>query len=317
MNKGSLIEEVYKKHKMLKMKNTLLTFLLIIPSIIYAQDEEELEKEPLKKDKKGFYSGIYVGSLFANKNTAGLYDGYGYDFNGNKNNFANSFMFRKIIIEYGGGNGQPDRIAQTLNVNSGDWAFDESDMPVNLKYNPSFSVGLQNRYCINNRDALILNINASKLTVNGNFTIITRNAQAISGQLTNNIKTFSITGGEQRIMTQLGYQRVLGDNDKLNAFVEFGAIMTMAKFEKNAVQINNLNIDLTTFYNVQGYETYRAKNLTGIGFGVFGGLGLMLTSSPKWTIQVVYNPSIEKINIGNPRKYSIQNTLGLRAYYNL
>ena len=64
---------------------------MIISNQLFAQNDEAEETELIRKDKKGFYSGISVGSLFANKSTASLYDGYGYDFNGNKNNFCDFF----------------------------------------------------------------------------------------------------------------------------------------------------------------------------------------------------------------------------------
>jgi hypothetical protein len=278
-------------------------------------DKNEAVKE---KDGRGFHTGLYIGSLFANKYTASLYDGYGYDLNGNKNTFENSFMYRKIVMEYGGGNGQIDQIALALNVDHGDWTFDETDMPINLRYNTAFLVGFHSRYCMNKKDAILLNVNASKLSINGAFTIIVTRppfGPQVPGYM--DIRTFSITGGEERLMFQLGYQRILGDDNKLNFFIEGGANLSMAKFEKNQIMINSLLIDLTTFYNQFGYIEYRAKNLTGIGIGAFSGLGLNLSMSPKWTLQLLYNLSLEGINIGEDHKLKLQQAIGLRGYYNL
>ncbi|HEV7230193.1 MAG TPA: hypothetical protein VGO45_02625 [Bacteroidia bacterium] len=270
-----------------------------------------------KKGGKGFHFGFFVGSLFANNYTANLYDGYGLDADGNKNDFPNSAMNRKIHFEYGGDNGQSDRIAPALGVNHTDWTFDNSDMPVNMHYTPSIFVGLQTRYCASNKDAILFNVNGTKLTVNGNFTITTTAPTVGTTQYPTNIRTFPIIGGEQRMILQLGYQRILGDNDKLNCFVEGGLSFTMVKFNKNVIQINDLLIDLTTYYNYQGYVDYRAKNLTGVSFGAFAGFGLNLSLSKKWTVQLVYNPSYENINIGIAPALKLQNALGLRAYYNL
>lgn len=292
--------------------------LVFIPAINGMAQEEETANTVIK-DAKGFHAGLMVGTLFANKYTANLYDGYGYDINSVKNDFANSWMYRKIIIEYGGGNGQPDRIAQSLNVNHPDWSFSESDMPVNVRYNLALMVGAQTRYCFNNRDAIILNVNASKLTVSGDFTLTltTPNINpATPGYI--NYKTFSIIGAEQRLMFQLGYQRILGEEENpLNVFVEGGAVVSMAKFDKNQIIINSLQIELTTFYNNIGYVTYRAKNLTGVGFGAFAGLGINLNATAKWTLQLLYNPSYENIKIGADPKLTLQHVAGLRAYYNL
>jgi hypothetical protein len=272
-------------------------------------------KAPVKsKNGKGFHFGLYMGSLFANRYTASTYDGYGFDVDGYKHDFSNSAMNQKINYEYGGGNGQTDRIAQALGVNHGDWTFGESDMPVNMKYNASFMVGLDMRYGLNKRSGLILNVNGSKMNVGGNFTITTTSTQ-IGIPVSNQIRTFSIIGGEQRLVFGLGYQYLLGDNEKVNCFIEGGATCTLVKFDRNLISINSLVIDLTTYYNPQNYITYRAKNLTGVGFGAFAGFGVNLSMSPKWTVQLVYDPSYEKINIGEAPTYKLQHTLGLRAYY--
>jgi len=268
------------------------------------------------KIKRKFNVGFYVGSFFTNKYTAGLYDGYGYDVLGEKMDFADSFMYRRINNDYGGGNGQQDLIAQALGVNHGDWTFeDPRDMPINLKYNVAIMAGIQTRYCIDKKNSLLFNANATKLTVNGDF-IIEVNTPTIGIAPQTTYRPFSLIGGERRAMLQLGYQRILGDNDKLNVFLEGGLEANMAKFDRNIININGLQIDLSAYYSLPEYATFKAKNLTGIGMGVFAGIGVNLSMSRKWTVQLVYNPSYDRINIGVDPKPVLQNSIGLRAYYN-
>jgi hypothetical protein len=301
---------------------TALVLLLFIQGFsCFSQNADDPDNAPTtNKKSKGFHAGLFVGTYFANKYTAGLYDGNGYDYNSNKNNFENSWMNRKINVEYGGSAGYgTDRIATALNVNHGDWSFSESDMPINLKYNVALMLGVNTRYCFNNMDAIILNVYASKLTVNGSFTI-TLNTPSINTTTPGytNTRAFAIMGNEQRLLFQAGYQRILGDEEnQLNCFVEAGPTVSMAKFDKNQILINTLQIDITTQYNPIGYVTYRPKNLTGIGFGAFAGFGLNLNATAKWTLQLLYNPSYDKINIGADPKLTLQHALGLRAYYNL
>ncbi|MFH1004146.1 MAG: hypothetical protein V1781_01405 [Bacteroidota bacterium] len=296
-----------------------LIVFLFFNTPCFTQSTDDAENNHSKnKNGKGFHVGLYLGSYFANKYTAGIYDGYGLDNNGIKNNFANSFMRHRIVIEYGGGNGQIDQIAQVMNINSGDWNFDETDMPVNMKYNSAFLAGAQILYGITQKDALLLNINAAKLTLNGNFTI-TITTLPIGPQQPNyeNIKTFSIIGGEQRIMFQMGYRRILGDDDMFNFFVEGGLTLNMTKFIRNMITINSLQIDLSTYYTNPYYTTYRAKYLSGVGLGTFTSLGLNIRVNPKWNIQLLYTPSYERINIGENPRYTLQNAIGVRAFYNL
>ncbi len=266
---------------------------------------------------RGFHIGLQAGTLFANKYTTNLYNGYGFDPNGNQNNFTNSFLNQ--ILQYYAGNGvQPDLIAQALGVTPGTWSFGQQDMPVNLRYNIAIQVGLNTRYCFDNKTAIIYNLNATKLSVNGDFTIETQvpvNSNGFQGA--SNVNTFSIIGGEERLINQLGFQRILGDNPLLNFFVEGGVDMTLAKYLRNQVIINNLTIDIgSPYYSQPAYGHFRDHGLLGVGFGGFAGIGLNLTLSSKYVIQLVYNPSYDKINIGYIPKFTLQQSVGFRAYYN-
>ncbi|OFY82667.1 MAG: hypothetical protein A3F72_02300 [Bacteroidetes bacterium RIFCSPLOWO2_12_FULL_35_15] len=303
--------------KIFKIATLLILFLNT--SIISAQENTDNEI-PVKS--KGFHFGLYVGSYFANKYTANLYDGYGYDIDGKRNNFINSFMYNKIILEYGGGySGTVDQVAQALNVDPGAWTFNESDMPTNLKYTPAFLLGLQSRYTVDKKNAILINVNATKLNVSANFTITTTPPTG-STQINKSIRTFAIRGEEQRLMFQFGYNRILGDNEKVNFYVEGGLNITLAKFSKNDILINNettptvLHIDLTESYSsINGYNAYVTKKPIGTGFGLFSGLGINFSMSPSWTVQLGYNPSFERINIGENPRLKFQHAIGIRAYY--
>src|ERR1035437_3430648 len=305
-----------KTPSIIKIFSLMLLLLFSIKSIAQTDDDEKRPKD--YKSRKGFHAGIYVGSYFANKSTASNYDGYGYDVNGIKDDFANSFMNMRINFDYGGLNGQPDQIAQALNVNHGDWGFDQTDMPIKMKYNPAIVVGIHTMYGFTQKDALIFNATGTKLTVNGDFSI-TLNTTPVGPTQPGyqNIKACAITGGEQRVMFQMGYRRILGDDDLFNFFIEGGAELTMAKLIRNQITINNLQIDLTSYYSYPAYFGFREKHLSGLGLGAFGGFGLNLTANRKCNIQLVYNPSYEKINIGMDPSRKLQHAIGLRVYYNI
>jgi hypothetical protein len=297
------------------MRRILITGLLILSCCSHAlsQESEEETGTPLKT--KGLNLGLYIGSYFANKHTANLYDGYGFDVDGNRNSFENSFMYQKIIMEYGGGYGQPDQIALALGVQHGEWTFDESDMPVNMKYAPAFLIGLNGRYSVDAKNAILLNINASKLNITGNFTITTL-PPTNSTQLNKAIKTCAIKGTEQRLFFQIGYQRLFGDNEKVNFLMEGGMHVTLAKFDKNEILVGDLLIDLTSYFSQPGYTAYAVKKPVGVGFGAFAGMGINMNINELCKVQLLYNPTYEGINLGPDPKYTFQHALGIRIFYN-
>ena len=114
-----------------------------------SSDDPAPKKSKKEKDKswQGFHAGLYLGGFFANNYTAALYNGYGYDIDGNPNDFFNSFMYRRIMIDYGGNFGTTtDQVAAALGVNHGEWSFDQNDMPASVTYNTAFMLGAHLQY---------------------------------------------------------------------------------------------------------------------------------------------------------------------------
>ena len=107
-------------------------FFLIIGLLASFTKLEAQEYEPSERDTtgqsafiphKGFHAGLFVGAFWANKYTAYLYDGYGFDQNGQRNTFNNSILYNQIVNVYGGANGGVDYIAKIINVNHSYWYF--------------------------------------------------------------------------------------------------------------------------------------------------------------------------------------------------
>ena len=287
-------------------------------------EDDSISIVSINPNQKTFHAGVYVGAFWANHSTAGLYDGYGFDEFGVRNTFANSILYNQIVNVYGGGYGGVDLIAQLLNVEHKDWYFNEQNMPFNLKYTTTYMVGLNTRYQVDKKTNIIFNINASKLVVNGKFTISsTTTSNGFQSQAKQN--QFTITGAEQRMMMQLGYQKIIGKNEKLKLMVEGGLNIIFSKAQKNIIYLNsdlynganNISVDLMTVYNQVPYSYYSPKYLVGAGIGAFAGLGLHLTINPKYTVQLLYSPSYDRISIGYNPKFNLQNGFGLRFYYNL
>ncbi len=291
-------------------------FLNGFPPVLAQEDntEEDFSETTSLTGIKGFHVGFYLGANFANNETARIYDGYGFDYAGNKNTFENSYMFRKLYIENGGFNGQQDRIAEQLKVNHEDWYFNEDDMPSNIRYKPSFLLGLHLNYGISKREAILFNLNFSQISVTGNFTL---NIVPPSGsnQLYPSIRHFPLLGKEQRMMFQLGYSRIFGNHKFINFMAEAGLTMNYAKVLKNFIYVENLKMDLMSFTNFGGYNYTEPEYYRGVGFGAFAGLGLCFRLNAKYTATLLYSPSYEKYKIGINPGAGLQHAAGLRVYY--
>lgn len=304
--------------QIVNIKPAVFILFLVLNFNSFAQDEDAKNNQlPTIRRKSKFLTGFYLGSYFANKYSASTYNGYGFDVDGNQNSFLNSFMYQKIMNEYGGGFGGYDRIAEALGVDQNQWVFSESDMPVNMRYVPGLLVGLNFKLPVDRKSAIIVNVNGSVLGIEGNFTITTLRPVGANPANNTNIKTFPIKGKEQRLLFELGFQRILGDDDKLNFFAELGFIGTLAKFDQNTIYINDLQIDLTNYLNQTAFAAPGpTRKPVGFGVGAFLGAGANLDINPKFTLQLLYSPSYEKINFGNKPTLKWQNGVGLRVYYN-
>jgi hypothetical protein len=303
-----------------KINTAFLILLLSLGINVSAQDNDEAddEEKPKVQKKSKILTGLYVGSYFANKYTASAYNGYGFDYEGKRNSFLSSLMYQKIKNEYGGGYGQVDYIAIALGVDQGQWEFNESDMPVNMRYTPAIMVGFNFKIPVRKKSAIIFNINGTKLGIEGNFTMTALRPAGTNPASNSNIKVFPIRGGEQRLLFQLGFQQIFGSDEKINFFAELGFNGTLAKFDYNTIYINNLTIDLTYYVNQSLYPAPGpTRKPVGFGIGAFGGIGANIDINPKFLLQLLYSPSHEKINIGVAQSLKIQHSAGFRVYYKI
>ncbi|PBQ34664.1 hypothetical protein CNR22_23770 [Sphingobacteriaceae bacterium] len=296
---------------------SFLSALLLLSAPFAAQDNDQDEDtKPIRK-KSRFLTGVYVASYFANKSTAGIYNGYGFDYYGVRNSFANSLMYQKIINEYGYGYGLHDQVADAIGVDQGAWQFTESDMPTNMRYTPAVIVGANFKIPVDQKNFIIVNVNGTKINLEGNFTITKTRPSNPDPSVNSNIVVCGIQGREQRLQFELGYQHLAGSDEKFNMLLEFGLVGTLAKSDRNMIFINNLQIDLNSYWNQALYPNSvgMPRRLLGFGVGGYAGIGANIDVSPKFNVQLLYKPSLEKINMGDTRKLKLQNALGLRVYY--
>ncbi|MBL7933443.1 MAG: hypothetical protein JNL60_16170 [Bacteroidia bacterium] len=296
----------------------VLAFTAFFGNSLFAQDEDADDEHKVYKKSK-FLTGVFIGAYQANQYTAPAYNGFGYDLDGNQNSFERSLMNQKINYEYSGKYGTTDQIAQALGVDPGQWNFDASDMPTNMRYAPAIMLGLNFRLPLSKRSNITLNLNFSKLNINGAFTMTLIKPQNPNPAQNNNVQVFPIKGTEQRMLFQLGFQQIFGKLNKTNVFGEIGINGTLAKYNSNVININGLQIDLIYYQNQTLYPTVAgpARKPVGFGIGAYAALGINFDLNEKFNMQILYSPSHERVKVGNNPTLKLQHAGGLRLYYKI
>lgn len=256
------------------------------------EDDEEEEEDTIR----GFSFGLNVGVYFANKKTANFYNGACYE-----NEFIDVNEVRCYSIEERLGATDNQNFDQTYNqvvqeVGNGATGFTVpyDSYPQNMRYNPAFVVGLHIKYNFNRYSAIIFNINTVKLKTSDKFSL-----QFFGGPIPQNqqsdIRLYTITGSEQRFNLNLGYRQGWMMGDKSNFYLQGGASMLGTQFEKNQVLLNeSLKYDL--FVGIQNQQINTAtQQRTDIGFGGYGAMGFEFWFNGKYTMDLSFGLSRDKV----------------------
>lgn len=302
--------------------NVLVAFLAFL-STSYGQvsnwaDGEEVTEPHKLEDLHGLVVGLNLGFYQANSNTGGIYSGYGFDRGGARNNFTNGWLNQAI-------QGNPifrARTREAMGFTDDNWTFDESDMPNEMRFTPSFMWGAHFRWHVNPDFALFGEIGGTNPTTTGEFTIV--NQSAAPGQLENQrINRLQIRGEEQRFLISLGARQTIGRKQReqrglgtsLLPLIEFGLNSTFVSFEENFINLNGTTVDLTQFFQQQGFQVDEARQLTGVGFGAFGGAGVQIHLGADIMIDLVYRASLEHVRLGEWDERGFQHIFLLRALW--
>jgi len=159
------------------------------------------------------------------------------------------------------------------NSPDGNYTFPYDTHPTNMRYNPSFCVGIQVKYNFNRYSALIFNSNFIKLKTVSQFTLQFVGTNQ-TGSLTN-VHPFTIAGDEQRFNFNLGYRQGWMMGDFSNLYLQFGGSMLGTKFVDNYLTVvPGTELQLLTQSLVVGQVAQSTQGQTGIGFGAYASVGL-------------------------------------------
>ncbi len=287
---------------------------------VYNWADEETPKEPIVLEElQGLVIGLNLGFYQANPNTAGIYGGYGFDREGARLGFAQSWLNQALT-------GNPEFIRRTstaVGLAEGEWLFEESDMPGEMRFRPSFMWGAHFRYLLNPDFGFFVEINGTNPVTIGEFTIQTPAINPI-GQV-GSLQAFRIRGEEQRLMFAVGAHRVIGRKERerqgkstgVLPIIDFGINTTLAQFEESFIDLGEIvgPVDLTIFYQQQGIPIDQARILSGVGFGGFAGGGVQIHLGADIMIDLIYRASFEQVRLGEWNERGFQHIFALRAIW--
>jgi hypothetical protein len=251
------------------------------------EDEvEEEEEDPFR----GFSIGLNIGTYFASKKTGNFYNGScPVDLEENPNGVqCYSIQERLDILTF---NERNQLLQQFDNATSVEVPFDS--YPLNMRYTPAFMVGMQIKYNFNRDNAIVFNVNSMRLKAVDVFTLrfigtpMQQNAQQ-------DIRTFQITGTEQRFNFSLGYRMGAEMNPMTNWYLQPGVSMLGTQFEKNEIFIGDRTYDLFIgAQNPQQILPYQPR--TDIGFGGYIATGFEFFIKEKYSFDISFGFSRDKV----------------------
>lgn len=307
------------KHNLILFSILFSTAFAVHGQVYNWADDEEPEEPHKIYDLHGLVVGLNLGFYQANPNTAGIYGGYGFDRAGQRLPFSQSWLNQAI-------QGNPQfiqRTSEAIGLAPGEWIFDESDMPGEMRFRPSFMWGGHFRYHVSPDLGFYAEINGTSPVTVGEFTIQTPAVNPI-GQV-GSLERFQIRGEEQRLIFTVGAQHTIGRKQRerlgksttLLPLVDFGINSTFTQFEESFIQLDEFSgpIDLTVFFQRQGIAVDEARVLSGVGVGAYLGTGVQIHLGADIMIDLIYRASFEHVRLGEWDERGFQHIFLLRALW--
>lgn len=260
----------------------------------YEEEEEEEEED----DERGFSIGLNLGAYFANKKSAGFYNGScAYTVIGSVGEVRCYDIFERLQLTPQDIN----YITSYYNITSFEAPIDM--YPLNMRYAPALAFGLHIKYNFNRENAIVFNSNFMRLKTTDVFTLrfvggpIEPNAQQ-------NVQIFDIVGKEDRFQMSLAYRLGAMMNDNANFYFDIGGTMLGTRVISNEIFVADRTYSLFIgAANPQQIINYQPR--TDVGFGWMLGTGMEFYFNEKYEMDLGISYSRDKVILG-----SYEQTLG-------
>ncbi|HLN54115.1 MAG TPA: hypothetical protein VK212_10440 [Lentimicrobium sp.] len=281
----------------------MLRIYILLPLIFLYQlsvGQEFYDKENCK-ERSGFEYGGIAGIYIPNNSNASFYSGKPDNENNVNYIFSNSYWYEEMrhLLDFH------------------DTAF-VLEYPEKMGYSPAFSFGLFAKYDFNCHRGIYIQFYYAKLRANDIVTIEVDPPQDYLAEP--DIRLCPIKGVEERNIVDLGYTNSLGLNKTIRLTLGGGISMNNTMVKENVIYIAEKKYNLVHVYGNRPYvpntnqQTYEIRQ-RGIGFGVYGTLGLRMEFAPTVAIEPGCSLHYMKINLKENSNYTPEINLYVKMIF--
>jgi hypothetical protein len=287
------------------MKATSIVLMFITIGICgYAQEE--------KDEYRGFSFGLRLGSYFASSKTANFYNGSGILQSGVSYAGVQYFSIQDRLDFLKLTPAAYNTLLNQFNATGIEVPYDSA--PTNMRYQPTFSFGLDMRYRIDRYSSFVLQFQTIKLKAGDKFTLrmIGTPAQTNGQQ---DIRLFDIMGVEQRFQLSLGYRQGWEMNDAMDFFFQPGISFNGLKVQSNSIRIGDQTYDLMigATGNPNVVMAYQPRTETGFGFGF--ATGFEVNMGKGHSAELSFSTFREKMQLWEWEQVGWNKTISATFYY--
>ncbi|HIB77802.1 MAG TPA: hypothetical protein EYO58_09365 [Flavobacteriales bacterium] len=273
----------------------ILSFITIMlsaaPFVSTAQSWDD-DDEFYIPSRQGLEFGVNIGVYKAHQNSTVFYNGAGWYELGD--NLATLYTIEERLFL---GNTE-DQINNALNLGGGNFWIPYDSSPLLLPYDPGLMMGLKMLYFWNPESALVMSLDAVNLNAAGPWTLETDLLPG-QGQGSTDIRVYGIFGKERRMLGTFGYRTAAYIVDAASWIFELGGTATGVQVKSNFIMVEDNSYDLITFYNGNGQFSGATSNLTSVGFGLYGVIGLEAMFEEGGNLEANFRVSRDKIKLGS------------------
>jgi hypothetical protein len=266
----------------------IIIFIFLAGISSYAQGINQSGNNTVNTSR--WFYGMSLGSYFAHASTANYYNGTGE----HSAETALNYTYNRERLIKG-----VNEIIQNFTI---------GELPSNMHYSPASQIGFFGGMRLNGNMSIISEINYTKITAAGKFTVYTDKYTSTTEPY---IILSDIYGKEERIEMKLGFGYTIKTRKFWHPFIESGIILTDTRVIENKVNISGLEFsvrDITTDY-------YQEKDY-GMSIGMYNSAGIQFMISDNFSFRTGGSVSFGRINLGNYTDIVPQYNLFLRLNLN-